>query len=187
MRLVGAAFALAVGMGYLLRGRLSNLGTIRIRWAPAALLGLGMQLAPWPGTVLPLAMLLVSFAVLAAFAAVNIRLGGFPLIAIGILCNFLVIGVNHGMPVTRHALVASDQSNTLRLLVRGGGAKHHLADGHDNLLFLGDVIPLGPIRQAVSVGDVFTYGGVMLLIVGAMRKAPAPAPALRPEVQHAGG
>ncbi|MBI3649377.1 MAG: DUF5317 domain-containing protein [Actinobacteria bacterium] len=185
MRLVLATFALALGVGYIFGGRLSNLGRVRVRWAPAAMIGLAMQFAPLPGKTLPLLMLYASFVVLTVFAAVNIRLVGFPLIAIGICCNFLVIGVNRGMPVTEDALVASGQASTLRLLIEDGGAKHHLANDSDVLLFLGDVIPLGPLQQAVSVGDVLTYGGVMWLIVAGMRGRIQPA--LRPEVQHVGG
>jgi hypothetical protein len=187
MRLILVTFALAVGLGYLVGGRLSNLSGLRVRWAPAAMIGLAMQYVPLPGKTLPLVMLFGSFVLLMAFAAVNIRLVGFVLIAVGIACNFLVIAVNRGMPVTESALVESHQLDTFAALQREGGAKHHLATGHDELLFLGDVIALAPIRQIVSIGDVFTYGGVMWLIAAGMRRPGARAPAPRPEVQHVEG
>ena len=51
--------------------------------------------------------------------------------------------------------------------------KHHLATEDDLLRFLGDVIPLPtPIAQAISLGDILTYGGVGMVIVGAMRAVP---------------
>jgi len=187
MRLVLATFAVALLLGTLLGGRLSNLSGLKVRWAPAAIVGLAMQFLPVPGRVLPLAMLLASFVLLTVFAAVNIRLAGFPLIALGICCNFLVIAVNHGMPVTRQALVASNQGYTLRLLVQHGGAKHHLADDQDRLLFLGDVIAIGPLEQAVSVGDILTYGGVVWLIVIGMRRPLDRPVAPRPEVRSVEG
>jgi hypothetical protein len=187
MRLVLATFALALAVGYLGGGRLSNLVRLHVRWAPAAMIGLAMQFLPVPGRVLPLAMLLASFVLLTIFAAVNIRLVGFPLIALGICCNFLVITVDHGMPVSRHALVASGQEFTLHMLVEQGGAKHHLASSSDELVFLADVIPLGPLQQVVSIGDVFTYAGVMWLIAAAMRRSPGDPIAPRPEVQHVEG
>ena len=87
------------------------------------------------------------------------------MILIGIVLNFTVISVNHGMPVTRQALVASHQTDTLRSLVHGGGAKHHLAGPDDRLLFMGDAIALGPIRQAVSVGDLFTYSLLLTALI----------------------
>ena len=187
MRLVLAAFALALLLGTILGGRFSNLSGLKVRWAPAAIVGLAMQFLPLPGRILPLAMLLASFVLLTVFAAVNIRLVGFPLIAIGICCNFLVIAVNHGMPVTRQALVASRQEDTLRLLVEDGGAKHHLANDEDRLLFLGDVIAIGPLQQALSVGDLFTYGGVILVIVAGMRRPLDRPVAPRPEVRSVEG
>ena len=185
MRLVLAAFTVALCLGFVLGGRLSNLAVIRVRWAPAALVGLLMQFAPVPGRTLPLVMLYASFVVLTAFAIANIKLVGFPLILIGIVCNFTVIAANSGMPVTEHALEASGQASTLQLLIEQGGAKHHLATTDDRLLFLGDVIPLGPIQQAVSVGDVLTYGGVMLLIVAGMRRRSVADAVLRAEATGA--
>jgi hypothetical protein len=44
----------------------------------------------------------------------------------------------------------------------------HLAGPNERLLFLGDSIAIAPIRQAVSLGDLFAYGGVMWLVVAGM-------------------
>lgn len=172
MTVIFATLILASLLGLLLGGRPSNLAQLRIRWVPAAVVGLALQLAPVPGRAWPLALLYVSFGLLAAFAIVNIqsRVPGAWLILVGIWLNFAVIAVNQGMPVARYALERSDQLETLELLVEDGGAKHHLASSDDQLLFLGDVIAIGPpVRQAVSVGDVFTYAGVAWLVVAGMR------------------
>jgi hypothetical protein len=168
MRLVLVAFALALLAGFLTGGRIGRLGQIRVRWGALAMVGLVLQLVSGPGRVLPLLCLFASFALLIVFAVANLRVAGFPLILVGILLNLTVIGVNLGMPVDRAALVASGQADTLEMLVEQGGAKHHLAGADDRLLFLGDVIPLAPLRQVISLGDVFTYGGVMWLIVAGM-------------------
>lgn len=173
MRLVVPSFALAVALGYLIGGRLANLGRIRLRLGPLAIVGLALQLVAGPGRVLPLVALFTSFALLLTFAILNLRTPGFPLILVGILLNLTVISVNLGMPVDGDALVASGQADTLAILVEGGGAKHHLASEDDRLLFLGDVIPVRPLEQVISVGDVFTYGGVVWLIVAGMRPRPA--------------
>lgn len=172
MTLILSTLVLAGMLGLLLGGRPSNLARLRIRWVPAAVVGLALQLAPVPGNTWPLLLLYVSFALLTAFGIVNVhsRVPGAWLILIGIWLNFTVIAVNQGMPVSREALVRSDQMDTLELLVEEGGAKHHLARPNDQVLFLGDVIAIGPpVRQAVSVGDVFTYAGVAWLIVAGMR------------------
>ena len=99
---------------------------------------------------------------------------GFPLILAGVLCNLLVIGINGGMPVSKHALRASDQGQFLGDLENNPYPKHHLATDDDLLRYLGDVIPVpSPVEQAISLGDILTYGGVGFVIVGAMRGAPA--------------
>jgi hypothetical protein len=172
MKLLFATLALTILAGYLLRGRLTNLGALRIRWAPLATVGLVMQVINPPGHW-PLAMLIGSFLVLSTFAIANIRVFGFVVILIGVAMNFLVIGVNGGMPVSEQALVASGQGATVGDLTNDADSyvKHHLARDDDRVLFLGDVIALRPpIAQAISLGDIFTYGGVAVVIVAAMRR-----------------
>jgi hypothetical protein len=170
MRLVLFAFPLAIGLGYLLGGRLRNLGGVRFRHAWAGLVGVGLQVLPVGGTAGSL-VLIASFVLLLFVAVVNWRLPGFALVVVGLCLNFLVILVNEGMPVTRDALVASGQAGTLAELQSDGGAKHHLASGEDDLLFLADRIALpSPLRQAISVGDVVAYAGAMWFVVAGMRR-----------------
>ena len=168
MKLILATMLVSVALGYAAGGRLTNLTSARIRWAPLAAVGLILQLIvlprPWP-----LALLYLSFLVLLGFSFVNRRVPGFRVILAGVVLNALVIGLNMGMPVTRGALVESGQQGTLSELVGSAGTKHHLAGPGDRLLFLGDVIALPPpVRQIVSAGDLFTYGGVGWLIVAGM-------------------
>jgi Family of unknown function (DUF5317) len=175
MKLLLGTFVLTILAGYVLGGRLSNLGALRIRWTPLAIVGLMMQVINPPGHW-PLVMLIGSFVLLSTFAIANIRIAGFALILVGISLNFIVIGANGGMPVSEQALVASGQGDTAGALTDDADSyvKHHLAGDDDRLLFLGDVIALRPpIAQAISVGDIFTYGGVAVVIVGAMRRRSA--------------
>ncbi len=168
MKLVLPAFALAILAGYVRGGRLASLPELRLRWQGAALLGLLLQVLLWPGGDWPLFYLYVSFALLTAFAIVNVRVAGVALILVGVVLNFSVIALNRGMPVSREALVASQQADSIDELVDDGGAKHHLASSADHLRFLGDVIAVPALEQAISIGDVFTYGGVMVVITAGM-------------------
>lgn len=172
MKLMLLTLTLTVGVGYLLGGRLSNLAHLRIRWAPLAVVGFAMQLINPPGRW-PLAMLLGSFVLLSVFAIANRRTPGFGLILIGVALNFLVIAANAGMPVSASALRTSGQEDTVAALTDRADAyvKHHLAGPEDRVLFLGDVIGLPPpVAQAISLGDIFTYGGVAVVIVAGMRR-----------------
>ena len=173
MKLMAICMVAIVAVGYLRGGRLQNVSNLQLRWPGLALVGLALQFVTGPGDIVPLACLYLSFVLLIVFTVLNIRVFGFPLILAGVLCNLLVIGVNGGMPVSAHALEASDQGQFLGDLENDPYPKHHLATDDDLLRSLGDVIPLPtPIAQAISLGDILTYGGVGMVIVGAMRAVP---------------
>jgi hypothetical protein len=170
VRLVLLVILIAVGVGLLAGGRLSGLSGLHIRWTPLALVGFALQVAS-PAGRWSMPILMVSFVLLTIFGVVNLRVPGFALILAGLLMNFLVIGINGGMPVEGYALTGSGQADTLTMLIEDGGAKHHLASDEDQLLFLADVVPVAPpIRQAVSAGDIVAYTGVAYVIVAGMRR-----------------
>jgi hypothetical protein len=87
-----------------------------------------------------------------------------------------VIAVNDGMPVSRAAIVASGQGSTLAGLLERPGVKHHLSGPDDQLVFLADVVPVPPpVSQVISIGDLFTFGGVSIVIACAMSRRVRPA------------
>jgi Family of unknown function (DUF5317) len=182
MLLIIGAIVGGILVGLILGGSLQQLAEIKLRWWPLALLGLALQLAPIPsmkGQVdhwLGVGLLIASYVVLLAFVAVNIRLPGFWLIAIGFALNVVVISINGGMPVSREALrraYGPDYPSILHDLETNAGAKHHLSRPDDDLLPLTDVIPLGPpVRLVLSVGDVMFFLGVSWVIAAAT-KGPA--------------
>jgi Family of unknown function (DUF5317) len=180
MKLVAIGLLLGVAVGYLRGGRLSQLSELKPRYAPLALAGLLLQLVNPPGSW-PLVLLILSFVLLTAFTLANIRIVGFAAILVGVVLNFAVIAINGGMPVDRDAIVASGQGSTLAPLLEHRGVKHHLAGPDDRLLFLGDVIAVPPpVSQVISIGDLFTYGGMAIVIAGSMRRRRSPPPRLSP-------
>lgn len=168
MRLILFAVAAATVGGLLAGGTLRGFPSMKVRGTWLALAGVVLQFLPiggLPGTVL----LFASFALLLAFAGLNLRAPGFAMILAGLALNALVIVANNGMPVARQALIASNQSSTLADLVADGGSKHHLAGDGTVLLPLADVIAVGaPIDQAISMGDVCVQLGAVWFIVCAM-------------------
>jgi hypothetical protein len=176
MILFAAVILLAFLLGYVFGGRIRRFEQLHLRWPWLAVAGLALQFVPLPdgasGTdlVVRTAVLSCSYVLLIAFAALNIRLAGVPLIVAGLALNLLVIASNGGMPVSREALESSGQGDVLQELIDEGAAKHHLLTDDDVLTPLADVIPVGgPIKQVVSLGDVFVYAGVVWLIVAVMR------------------
>jgi hypothetical protein len=135
-------------------------------------------------------MLATSFVLLWIFAIGNLDIRGFEIIAVGVALNFLVIVANDGMPVSAQALASSGQSDTISDLTNMADSyvKHHLADGDDVALFLGDVIGIpAPVSQAISIGDVCTYAGVAVVVVTAMRRRREDGAPATASVQEAAG
>jgi hypothetical protein len=176
MKLLLAVVVISVVLGYALGGRLHRLEALRPRWWGLVILGLGIQFIPLPegdvGTdlVVRTGVLSLSYTLLVAFALVNVRMPGMFLVVIGLAGNFAVIAVNGGMPASAEALIDSGQEDVLAYLRDEGADKHHLLTDEDELTFLADVIAVPqPVGQAISVGDVFVYVGLIWLIVAAMR------------------
>jgi hypothetical protein len=169
----------AIVLGYVLGGRLRRIEKLRLRWWWLAVAGFAIQFIPLPegeagrDLLVRTAVLAISYTLLLAFGFANVRLPGMALVVIGLAGNFLVIAINGGMPVSEGALRSSDQPELIELLRESGSDKHHLLTEDDQLTFLADVIGVpSPIAQAISIGDVFVYAGLVLLIVAAMRGGP---------------
>jgi hypothetical protein len=160
VRLVLLTIVTATTVGLLAGGRFRFFPSIPLAWWSLAIVGFALQFAPIGGNG-GFWALLGSLALLLAFAALNLRAPGFILIFTGLLLNALVIVANHGMPVTRQALVRSGQEATLSDLRAAGDVKHRLADDDTVLLPLGDAIAIPrPIGQVASVGDLCVHLGV---------------------------
>src|SRR5918996_5478033 len=170
---------LGLGLG----GSFRNLGEVQIRFWQAIPVAVLLQVMPLPdlegrlGQVIPVGMLLLSLVILFLVAASNWRLFGFMVMALGVVLNFVVIGANHGMPVSRDAVLAAGGADRLDDVPTERGPRHHLADQRDVLVFLGDVIGIRPpFGVVVSVGDLLTYGGATAFLVAAMLGRPVRRP-----------
>lgn len=163
---VGALIGLAVG------GRPRHIPEHNFQLWPLLLAGLALQVIveatghSTPGVV----MVVVSYLLLIAFAALNLRLAGMGVVLVGMVMNLVPIALNAGMPVRPSALVDADIANNVEdtrfVKLRG---ERHLEDDDDKLTFLGDIIPIAFMRQVVSFGDLVLSMGTITLIVGLLR------------------
>ena len=176
MILLLGVVALSVAAGYILGGRLRTFEQIRLRWWALAPVGLALQVLPLPDLagdverLLGVVLLIISYVLLIGFVLQNLRLAGFPLLLVGLALNLAVISVNGGMPVGKHALLASGQGSSIVFLEQDPAAKHHLSGPDDLLTPLADVIAIRPpVAQVVSVGDLLVYAGLAWLVVAVMR------------------
>ena len=169
--------ALAVGLGVILGcvlgGRLSALATMPIRAPWLFYVAIGLQVAGYPSGVLPWSignslatgLWLVSYAVLIAAVAVNVRLPGAGVVGLGMFCNLAAVLTNGGhMPARASALRAAG------VLYRGVHNNSAVAS-HPNLSWLIDRWPVPawiPMGNVYSVGDVLIAVGAVVLVSAGM-------------------
>ena len=169
------ALAAAVGLliGLVSGGSLRRLGDRRFHLWPLLPVGVALQLPL--ADRLGFGGLLGSYACLLAFALANIRLVGMGLVAVGIALNTMPIAVNRGMPVDRDAIVAARITTAAKVKTLHLDRKHHLERKSDTLMVLADIIPVRPVHEVVSFGDVVLAVGVADVIYHL----------LRPRLRHA--
>lgn len=157
------ALLAGVVFGFVAGGRLANVARRSLELIWLLVVSVGLQVAAETLDISDragLAMVLVSYVGLAAFAIANTRLVGMPVVLVGLLCNLAVITFNGGMPVEEDALLAARAATRAELSSLDLGTKRHLATDDDVLHRLGDVIPVRPSREVVSFGDLIMAFGI---------------------------
>lgn len=163
MPLLAAALIASIATVPLAGGRLSALADVSLRWMPALLAAIALQvivLDVFPAASPALLGLLhvASYAFAGAWVVANRRVPGLLFVGIGGALNALAIGANGGvMPASPGALDRAGMAATT------GEFTNSAAVADPRLAALGDVwaIPAGlPLASVFSVGDV-------LLAIGA--------------------
>jgi hypothetical protein len=152
MRFTTVALLVGVVAGLVGGGRLTNLGLRTFRAWP--LLAAGIVLQAVPGAT----ALALSYLCLLAFALANLRLAGMGVLAVGLALNALVVVVNGGMPVHHGAPTLS--------------GKHHAERPDDTLTVLDDRIPVDPLGEVLSFGDLVLAVGLAVTAASLVRRPP---------------
>ena len=170
MLLPALAVAAGLALGLVRRSPHRHLAAPRLRAWPLLVAGLAAQLLSGLGA--GTALVLLSYALLLAFAARNLHLVGMPVVLVGLALNAVVISANGGMPVRADALVAAGAVERVELTASEVdlGAKRHLEDGDDRLTFLGDIVPVRPAGRVVSFGDLILYVGLADVVAHLVRR-----------------
>jgi hypothetical protein len=176
MSLVVVALAAGVLTGLLLGGGVRDLGRVRLGGLGLLAGGAVCEFAGsrWGAGAVGTGLLIAGYVLLIAFALRNAATPGMVLVAVGLLANLTVIAVNGGMPV--RGLPAGTTF----------GPRHHGERPGDHLTGLADVVPVGPLGETVSAGDIVLSLGVATVVVVLMRprsrrrltppRAPSPTP-----------
>jgi hypothetical protein len=165
------AVAVGLALGFAAGGRPRFVADHAIRGVALLVAGLVLQAAGALfdlGAVSTVAVL-GSYALLVAFAVVNLRLVGMALVTLGLAANFLVIAVNGGMPVRAQAIVSAGASPA-EVPHLHYGSKRHLERPSDRLTFLADVVPVPPLHEVLSFGDLVMAVGVADVIFNLMQR-----------------
>ena len=164
--LLGVIFIAVLLTVPLARGRLSALGELSLRMPGLGVAGILAQVlivsivpeglgatAHW--------VHLLSYALLGAFAWVNRRIPGVPLIMLGGLLNVIAITANGGvMPLDPALVVHASQEG-------GQGFVNSGVVADPRLLFLGDIFATPrdwPMANVYSIGDFAILAGVTVLL-----------------------
>ena len=162
--------------GLALGGRLGGLAVFPLRWWPLAILGLGAQLVLFAGPVaeriagLGAPLYVASSALVLLVVLRNVRLPGFPLMAVGAGANLAAVVANGGvMPTTADALTMAGLSTAAAL----PGYSNSAIVANPALGPFTDVLALPawlPLANVFSVGDILVGVGLAMAIAWGMRR-----------------
>lgn len=97
---------------------------------------------------------------LLAFAIVNPHVTGLVVAGLGLLLNLASLVANNGVPVRPDALVAAGVVDREGLPTHELAGPRHLETGADRLAVLGEVLPIRPIGEVMSFGDLIVVVGL---------------------------
>lgn len=159
--LTGALLGIVIGR------RPRHLPDRRFRLWPLVAVGIVLQAASHAS----LALVIVSYVLLLAFVALNVRRPGMGVVLVGLALNLVPIAVNSGMPVRAAALVqvgAVDTGADAAALHLGG--KRHIERPSDRLTVLGDIIAVPAAHEVVSFGDLVLAVGLATVAFDVVRR-----------------
>ncbi|MFM8972706.1 MAG: DUF5317 family protein [Actinomycetota bacterium] len=186
-------YAIAVTVALLVpaatRGSYRRLLEVEWRWGALLFAGLAIQiLLEWNAVPrdrwhdLGFGLLVASYVLIIGCVGRNLVLRGMGVVLVGVLCNFVVIVANQGMPVD--VPVGRAEEAWLQPSI-----KHHPQQPDDRLRVLSDIIVLGePFDAILSFGDLILAVGLCDVAYHGSRRrrsrrpATDPGPAARAEV-----
>jgi len=154
---------LAAVIALLRGGSLESLAETRVKWLWLVWLALIVQVGfrllepSWLTDTGGLLVLASTNLAIVLFMVLNRGQPGMILAAVGLLMNLLVIAGNGAMPVSDYVFEVIDVDESA---LDTAGFKHERMDGDTVLPWLGDVVPIPPLREVWSIGDFVLAAGL---------------------------
>lgn len=169
---VALLVGLAAGLVALARGGRSRLLPVHpVRWPALLVVALLAYWVPaWieASGAFALAPALAAYAGLVVFAAANVRMRGMAIVLIGLLCNAAVLTVNGAIPVDEEAVVAAGMARAEEVERIDLAAPREWRAPEHRLVLLTDIIPVAPLREVVSFGDLILAAGLANVVFRAL-------------------
>jgi Family of unknown function (DUF5317) len=162
---------LAAFIGLVFGGTFESLVATKVRWLWLVYVGFALQLIAlmwspeWLSGEAEIAVLALTNVPIALFMALNYRLPGMVLAAVGLALNLLVISANGAMPV------ATGAATGINPALEESGVKHEWLNESTELPWLADVIPVRPIGSVLSLGDVLLAAGIGYFVWAQMTRS----------------
>ncbi len=154
MLVSGVIAGIAAGVAF--GGDWRRLATFSLRLWPLLVIASVLRLVAAFIPFVPLGVYVVALICVAVVAAVNWRLPGSALIAVGTFMNVLVVMLNTGMPFDPQTVVAAGAP------LPNDSLHVEMGDG-TRLPLLADIIPVGVVRAVYSAGDfLIGFGGFLI-------------------------
>ncbi|MXX41446.1 MAG: hypothetical protein F4Z53_00120 [Acidimicrobiales bacterium] len=158
----GTGFAVALVTGSTASAIFSRLRVLQVNHWPVLALGAVLSLAVGLDTNMLAGRyaLGISLALLLAGCLLNRHITGASVAAIGFAANLGVLLLNGYVPVNEGAVVAAgiiDHDGLHRVVL---GAARRWSDDATMAAWLGAAIPLAPLRDVITLGDLLTAGGL---------------------------
>lgn len=170
------AIIFGVIIGYILKGRLSNLENMELKGIYLIAFGFSIEFVIIllirknivTAGISTLFLDVIMYLLILTFIFLNRKNRYIVIMGMGFMLNALAIFSNGGtMPVSTSALETIGFSTNVHT-----EGLYTLINANTNLSFLGDIIPIDFIgRFVVSVGDIISGIGLVLFIITSMRKS----------------
>lgn len=165
----------AIILGYILGGRIRNLEKLNIKGIYIIFISFGLEFAIVMCIrkgILNIGLTsylldVIMYLLLLIFVILNRKNISIIIMGLGFLLNAIPIFLNGGaMPVSQEAIKIAGLDPNI-----SAEGLYRVIDSSTKLWFLGDIIPINFINNfIISIGDIFTAIGLILLIVTGMKK-----------------
>jgi len=154
---------LAAVIAILRGGSLESLAATKVKWLWLVWVALVVQVGfrifepSWLTDTWGITVLVVTNLAIILFLVLNRSQPGMVLAAAGLLMNLLVIVANGAMPVSDYVFEVMDVDESA---LDSPGFKHERMTGDTVVPWVGDVVPIAPLREVWSIGDFVLAAGI---------------------------